>query len=124
MVTLSACSLAEYTFIGCTTEEDRDFLVEHPLGEVMVQAEVRMVRQGFNRSLSSTETTQSFYRRRSGLSRLAEVLGLVQPLVVQLRASEESEERTRLTATASTPELKREIEQWITGELGGIRWSG
>ena len=101
-----------------------DFLVEHPLGEVMVQAEVRMVRQGFNRTLNSTETTQSFYRRRSGLSRLAEVLGLVQPLIVQLRASEESEERTRLTATASTPELKREIEQWITGELGGIRWSG
>jgi hypothetical protein len=124
MVTVSAYSLAKYTFVGCATEDDMNFLVEHPLGEVMVQAEVHMVRQGFHRALNSTETTQSFYRRRSGLSRVAEVLGLVKPLIVQFRASEESEERTRLSATASTPELKREIEQWVACELGGIHWSG
>lgn len=98
-----------------------DFLVEHPLEEVMVQAETHMVRQGFRRTLDSTETTQSFYRLRSGLGRLAEILNLVKPLRVQFKASKESEERTRLFATASTPELEQEIEQWVTVELDGIR---
>jgi hypothetical protein len=45
-----------------------DFLVERPLAEVMIQAEKHMVIQHrFNRTLDSTETSQSFYRNREPL---------------------------------------------------------
>ena len=54
-----------------------DFLVERPLAEVMIQAEKYMVvQQGFNRTLDSTETRQSFFRKREGIANIAEAIGL------------------------------------------------
>ena len=97
-----------------------DFLVEPPLAAVMIQAEKYMVvQQGFNRTLDSTETRQSFYRKREGIGNIAEAIGLMDRYWVRFAAAEGNEGRTRLSITASTVDLERDLERWVTTELGG-----
>jgi hypothetical protein len=101
-------------------KRDMDFLVERPLAEVMIQAEKYMVvQQGFNRTLDSTETRQSFFRKREGIANIAEAIGLVDGAWVRFVAAEGSEGNTRLSVTASTVDLERGLERWVTTELGG-----
>ena len=103
---------------------EMDFLVEHSLAEVMVEAEKHMLEKGFNRTLDSTETAQAFYQAREGLvGGMAEAVGIVESQWVRFEALEEGETRTRLSITASTPQLERELERWVTTELSGIPWS-
>ena len=95
-----------------------DFLVERPLAEVMIQAEKHMVIQHrFNRTLNSTETSQSFYRNREGMGSIAEAVGVVERAWVRFVATEEGEGRTRLSITATTADLERDLERWVTTEL-------
>jgi hypothetical protein len=61
--------------------------------------------------------SQSFYRNREGMGRVAEAVGVAERAWVQFVAAEEGEGRTRLCITASTADLERNLERWVTTEL-------
>jgi hypothetical protein len=89
----------------------------------MVQAEKHMLQKGFSRTLDSTATAQAFYRAREGVvGGMAEAVGIVERQWVRFEAPEEGERRARLSITASTVELEKELERWATRELSGIPW--
>ena len=118
-------------------EKDVDFLVERPPREVLDKAEIYIWQRGFHMSLRDrTETTSLFTRihvpRKGFLKTLLTTLVSTPTAVQKIRlvASEAGEGRTRLTIIESRQgelpdrwtEIKTELEQWVTEELGATYW--
>jgi hypothetical protein len=107
------------------TEENggRDFSVELAPREALTRTDTYMLRQGLSIGLNRTPTTAEYtmFRQKGCLGRL---LGLSPDFYrVRLSVRREDEGHTRLTVKTSQkgkwPDIRPEIEQWITEELGG-----
>ena len=101
-----------------------DFAVKLPPREVIARADAYMLSQEFGIGIDRTRDTADYivFRRKGCLGRLL----MMSPDFYRVRLSvrqEEGEGFTRLSVRTSRkgrwPNVPREIEQWIIGELEG-----
>jgi hypothetical protein len=101
-----------------------DFAVKLPPREVIARTDAYMLSRGFSIGIDRTRDTADYVllRRKGCLGRLL----LMSPDFYRVRLSvrqEEGEGFTHLSVRSSRkgrwPDLPREIERWITEELGG-----
>lgn len=101
-----------------------DFGVKLAPREVIRRADAYMLSQGFSIGIDRTRDKADYvlFRRKGCLGRLL----MMSPDFYRVRLSvrqEEGEEITRLSVRSSRkgrwPDVPRELEQWITEELGG-----
>jgi hypothetical protein len=99
------------------------FLVEHVPREVIIRADRYMLNQGFIVGLNRTATTTEYtmFRQKGCLGRLL----MLSPDFYRVRLSARKEERGPTSLSLKTSQkgrwsdIRSEIEQWITEELGG-----
>ena len=97
-----------------------DYLVQRPPGGVLNRVREFMVRRGFHVGPHFSGTTVVFQRPFDQQRRVFGGVSVPGVQTVRFVATATGEDRTRLTVDLSDQELLRELERWITEELGGV----
>ena len=96
-----------------------DYLVQRPPGTVLNRVRKFMVRRGFRVGPHFSDTTVVFQRPLEQQRRVFGGDSVPGVQTVRFVAAATGEDHTRLTVSLSDQELLRELEHWITEELGG-----
>ena len=96
-----------------------DYLVRRPPGAVLNQVRRFMVRRGFRVGPHFSNTTVVFQRPFAQQRRVMGGDPVPGVQTVRFVAAATGEDYTRLTVDLSDQELGRELERWLTEELGG-----
>ena len=96
-----------------------DYLVQRPPGAVLNRVRKFMVHRGFRMGPHFSDATVVFQRPFEQQRRVFGGGSVPGVQTVRFAAAATGEDHTRLTVSLSDQELLRELEHWITGELGG-----